>query len=159
MKAMGNLIYFASLPIQWILLFLGTVIYFILVILVGSHYMGISLYLHFLAPVVFLLAAVSVSAIGALIGTAARTPEESGSLITTLTFLLMGIGPVFIQPEKLHPILLILGKFSPATFAASAVRQVLIGPVTPQIWADLGILLAFSLASLWIVSRKMEWRQ
>ena len=52
-----------------------------------------------------------------------------------------------------------LGRFSPATYAASALRQALLGPLTGQIVLDLAALAGFTAVVLWLVGRKMDWRQ
>ncbi|MBL7198648.1 MAG: ATP-binding cassette domain-containing protein [Anaerolineae bacterium] len=118
---------------------------------------------HFhLNPIFFLvmpLCAVSLSGIGALIGVRARTPQEADALNLFLTLVMAGLGPVVIPPDRLPRILLVLGRFSPATYAASAFRQALLGPLTGQILVDLGVLTAMSAAVFWLVGRKMDWRQ
>ena len=68
----------------------------------------------------------------------ARTQAESGTISTLLTLLMLGLGPVVIPPDRLPAILQAVGRFSPATYAASALRQALLGPITPQLWLDLG---------------------
>lgn len=54
--------------------------------------------------------------------------------------------------------LLSLGWLSPATYAASALRQALISPVTARLALDAGALVLFSILSFWLASRKMDWR-
>ncbi len=70
-----------------------------------------------------------------------------------------GPGPVVVPPERLPRLLVLLGRFSPATYAASGFRQALLGPVTPRIWLDLTVLALVSVAITWLVVRKMDWRQ
>ena len=75
-----------------------------------------------------------------------------------LTFIMTGLGPVVFPPDRLPEILLKLGWLSPATYAASALRQTLLGPITPRLALDLIVLLGLAFVALWIVSRKMDWR-
>jgi ABC-2 type transport system permease protein len=89
----------------------------------------------------------------------ARTPQEADVLSLFLTLVMAGLGPAVIPPDRLPRILLVLGRFSPATYAASAFRQALLGPLTGQILVDLGVLTAMSAAVFWLVGRKMDWRQ
>jgi len=55
--------------------------------------------------------------------------------------------------------MLLVGRASPATYAASAFRQVLLGPLTPRLWLDLAVLALASVLIFWLVSLKMDWRQ
>jgi ABC-2 type transport system permease protein len=93
-----------------------------------------------------------------LIGVLARTQAESGTISTLLTLVMLGVGPVVIPPDRLPPFLQALGRLSPATYAASALRQTLLGPVTPQLWLDLSVLLLLGGFVFWLVDRKMDWR-
>lgn len=79
------------------------------------------------------------------------------SLLVTLVML--GLGPVLIPPARLPDVMLILGWFSPATYAASALRQALLGPLTEQIVLDLAVLAGVTVVVFWLVGRKMDWRQ
>ncbi len=105
------------------------------------------------------LCAVLLSGIGALIAAYARTPEEGGALSLLVTFVMLGLGPVVIPASRLPGIVLILGRFSPATYAASALRQTLLDPLTAEILLDLAVLVGVSLLSFWLVGRKLSWRQ
>jgi ABC-2 type transport system permease protein len=96
---------------------------------------------------------------GALIGSVARTPQEAGSLSLLITMIMLGLGPVLIPPARLPDVVLVLGRFSPATYAASALRQALLGPLTERIFLDLAVLVGVTVIVLWLVGRKMDWRQ
>jgi ABC-2 type transport system permease protein len=94
-----------------------------------------------------------------LIGASARNPQEANSFSLLTTLVLLGLGPVIVPPGRLPGIMLILGRLSPATYAASALRQALLGPLTPRIWLDLAVLVGLSIVIFWLVSLKMDWRQ
>jgi ABC-2 type transport system permease protein len=66
---------------------------------------------------------------------------------------------VLIPPDRLPGIMLILGRLSPATYAASALRQALLGPLTEQIVFDLAVLAGVTMVVFLLVGRKMDWRQ
>jgi ABC-2 type transport system permease protein len=51
-----------------------------------------------------------------------------------------------------------LGRLSPATYAASALRQTLLGPLTGQIVIDIVALLIAGALAFWLAARKMDWR-
>lgn len=91
-------------------------------------------------------------------GLSARSPEEAGSISLLVTFAAVAIGPVVIPPDRLPSWMNLLGNFSPATYAASALRQTLLGPVTEKMILDFCVLIVFSALTFWLVGRKMEWR-
>lgn len=65
------------------------------------------------------------------------------------------LGPVIVPPDRLPGFMVFLGHFSPATYAASALRQVMVGPVTARLLVDLLVLCAVTAASLVWVSWRM----
>lgn len=166
MKAMGTLDFFATLPVHRHMLILATVIAFFLLsipsivatVVFGALFLGVPLDLSPLALVVFPLCATPLAAIGALIGAAARNPEEAGSLSLLLTITLLFLGPVMLPSSTMPDWLLRTSHISPASHAASALRQVMFGPVTGRLWLDIGALVAFSCATLWLVGRRVQWR-
>jgi energy-coupling factor transporter ATP-binding protein EcfA2 len=78
---------------------------------------------------------------------------------TLVTFSMLGLGPVLIPPDRLPDFMNTLGRFSPATYAASALQQALLGPVTSRIWVDVVILGVLGGLIFWFVGKKMDWRQ
>ncbi len=167
MKMAGSLDYFATLPIRKAVLILAaSSAFFILflpslvVVLAGGAWiLRLQLHLHPLALVVIPLCALPLAGIGALIGVSFRTPEEASAVGRLLTILMLTIGPVLIPPDRLPDWLVWLGFLSPATYAASALRQVLLGPLTTRLLLDVTVLSACILASFWMVDRKMDWRE
>ncbi|RPI96531.1 MAG: ABC transporter permease, partial [Chloroflexi bacterium] len=106
------------------------------------------------------LTGMALSAVGAIIGLVMRTPEEVGAVSTLLTFVLVGFGPVLVPPDRLPGIIEEISLISPATYAASALRQTLLGmPDRIPVGIDLVVLAAVLVGSLWIVGLKMDWRQ
>jgi ABC-2 type transport system permease protein len=167
MRFNGILGYFATLPIQKHTLILAVVLSFlflslpslVVTALLGSLLLGVPIAPNPVLLIVAPMCAIPMAGIGALIGNSARTPQEAGSFSFLVTFLMFGLGPVVIPPERLPGVMLFLGRFSPATYAASALRQALLGPLTGQIVLDLSVLAAFTMAVFWLVGRKMDWRQ
>ncbi|MBN2146091.1 MAG: ABC transporter permease [Anaerolineales bacterium] len=167
MRTKGTFSYFASLPIQRFTLVLATVVSYLIlsipslliIIVAGSLYLGISIHPHPILLVAIPLIAIPMAGIGAWIGVSTRTPEESGPISLLVTFIAVGLGPVVIPPEQLPQFMILLGRLSPATYAASALRQTLLGPLTPQIIVDLLVLCLFSALFFWLALMKMEWRQ
>jgi ABC-2 type transport system permease protein len=166
MRMAGALDYFATLPIQKIVLVLAAwAAFFILflpvlatTLLGGVWILGLDLHVHPLALIVVPICALPLAGIGALIGTSFRIPEEAMAVDRLLTVLMLAIGPVLIPPERLPGWLVTLGFLSPATYAASALRQVFLGPLTSRLILDVSVLSGFTIVSFWLVSRKMDWR-
>lgn len=165
-RFMGMLDFFATLPIRKQSLILAVLFAFlglslpslIATLLFGVWFLGLSLSISPLILLVIPLSALPMAGVGAWIGATVRTPQEGGSLSLVVSLGLMAIGPVVVPPERLPAILLFLGHFSPATYAASALRQTLLGPITHQLWWDMAALLGFAFLTFWLVERKMDWR-
>jgi ABC-2 type transport system ATP-binding protein len=161
MKARGMLNYFACLPIQRCSLILATAAAFFVLslpslfvtLILGALALKLPLVISPLLVLVLPLAATTLVGLGALIGVLARSPEESGSISLTLTLVMLGLGPVVVPPERLPDFLVKLGVLSPATYAASALRQVLLGPVTGRLALDLVVLAAIAVLVFWFAGR------
>lgn len=167
MRFAGTLDYYATLPIRFEALIIACVLAFfllsmpsLLVVLgFGAFFLNIPLKLNPLILLVIPLSVLPLAGLGAVIGTNARTPEESDSLSLLLTMVMLFIGPVLIPASRLPSILLVIGHLSPATYAASALRQTLLGYVSEKIVIDLTALVGFSLLTFWLVRLKLDWRQ
>jgi ABC-2 type transport system permease protein len=166
MKAVGMFGYFATLPIQRALLILATALAFlvislpslIIVSMVGSWILHLPLRIHPLVIVAVPLAAAPLSGIGALIGSKARTMEEANLFAMLVNYASLGLGPVMFPPERLPGFLVHLGWLSPASYAASALRQTLLGPLTPRLGLDLFVLALLSVIIFRLVERTIDWR-
>jgi ABC-2 type transport system permease protein len=166
MRFHGTLDYFGSLPIRKLTLILGMALAFLLlslpsvvvVSLVGAWVLDVRLELHPVILLVIPLCAISMSGVGALVGSLARTSAEATSLGFFFTLLLSGLGAVIIPAGRLPNWLVKLGVLSPATYASSALRQAMLGHPT-TIVTDLAVLVAFGAATLWLAGRTIGWRE
>lgn len=167
MRYFGTLDYFATLPIRKTLIvfavttgfFLITLPSLLVIMLVGAWWLALPIRFHPLLLLVLPLCAAPLASLGALIGSTARNHQEASALTLLLTLAFTAIGPVVAAPERLPPWLLLLGRFSPATYATSALRQTLLGPITVQLWLDLSVLVGFTAVLFWLTLRWMDWRQ
>ncbi|MBV7332296.1 ABC transporter permease [Chloroflexi bacterium TSY] len=163
----GGLEFYATLPVQRYMFVLAMVASFLLFslpsvlvpIVAGTFWLQIPIQLTPWLLLIVPLCAVPLAGVGALVGITCRTRAEGGTISTVLTFLMTSVGPVMIPPDRLPDIVLYLGRLSPATYAASALRQTVIGPLTPQLVIDVAVLLGMSFFFLWLVGRKMNWQQ
>ncbi|HEY9625425.1 MAG TPA: hypothetical protein V6C78_34215 [Crinalium sp.] len=76
--------------------------------------------------------------------------------VKNLAVLALFVVPVFLPASRLPEIVQTIGYLSPATYAASALKQTLLKPMTPCIGIDLVTLTGFSVLTLWLVSRKLK---
>ncbi|MFI5781196.1 ABC transporter permease [Nocardia sp. NPDC051570] len=167
MKQMGTLDYFATLPIRRSFVIVATVLSFFLLSIpalvvttaVGVILLGVSVHPSPLAMLLVPLCVLPLAGIGALIGILARSTEEAGSASLLVTMLLLFCGPVMLPPDRLPDWVIGLSYLSPTSYASSAIRQVLVGPVTDKLWIDAGVLLLVSFLSLWLAGHRLPWRE
>lgn len=167
MKFAGTLDYYATLPIRREALIIATVLSFFLLsmpsllvnLCFGAFSLKIPLVLNPLILLVIPLCVLPLAGLGAMIGAYARTPDESASLSLLVTMGMIFVGPVLIPESHLPKILLIAGRLSPASYAAEALRQTLLGPITGQLVVDMLASVGFSLFTFWVVGLKLDWRQ
>jgi ABC-2 type transport system permease protein len=168
MRIVGRLAFFATLPIYRVTLILATVCAFlvlalpavIVTLVAGALILDVTPHLSSWIVVAVPLIGVSLCGLGALIGIVLRSPEEVGNLSAMITFVLIGFGPVVIPPDRLPEVVQTLSFLSPATYAASALRQTVLGMDDRiPLGVDLLVLAGFLAISLWIVGRRMDWRQ
>jgi ABC-2 type transport system permease protein len=168
MRVGGMLDYLATLPLYRVSLVLATVIAFlvlslpsvIVTLLVGALVLHMPLAISPWAIVVMPLIGLTLSGLGALIGIMGRTSQEVGTYSTLVTFLLLMLGPVLIPAEQLPDLVKMVGLLSPATYAASALRQTLLGtPDSLPLALDIVLLAGIMLGLLWLVGQRMDWRQ
>jgi ABC-2 type transport system permease protein len=167
MRVRGVLDYFAALPVRKSALVLAVALAFLLLslpplvvtLLVGSHLLGIPVTPHPLLALAVPACALPLSGIGAYIACRVHEPSQGGALTLLVTITMAALGPVVVPPERLPGVMIGLGYLSPATYAASAFRQALLGPVTWRMALDLAVLGATAVGLFLLVGRTMDWRQ
>ena len=167
MKENRTLAFFASLPLRrsvvvgatWVAFFLLSLPAALVTVIAGWAVLRLRLAPSPLVLLALPLAALPMAAIGALIGSTARSFEESSSLVLVATAAMTGLGPVLIPPSHLPAVLAYLGWVNPAAYAGSALREVLIGPITATLWLDLTALALFTLALFALVERALPWKE
>lgn len=163
----GGLDFFATLPVQRFLFVFAMIASFLVFALpglaitltAGALWLALPLGLHPLLLLVIPLCTIPLASVGVFLGLISRSWGEASSWGYVISLLFSIVGPVMIPPDRLPVTLIWLGYLSPATYAASALRQVVIGPVTVQILIDLTVLAEMSAFLLWLVERKMSWRE
>lgn len=167
MRATHTLDYFATLPIQrWLFVMAITCSFFLMALpgllitlLAGGLYLHLPLHFHPLLLFILPLSALPLSGLGALIGVTVTPGDQAMAITNVLTLILLAVGPVILPPEQLPAWLVATGWFSPASYAASALRQTLIGPITGRLYLDVGMMMAMAAISYWWIGKKMSWRE
>lgn len=167
MRSVGTLDYYAMLPVHRYLVVIATLMTFFVLslpaitvtILFGSFFLQLPVNLHPTLLLVIPLSALALAGLGAYIGVASRSLEESHTYSQVVLFVFMILGPVLIPPQNLPNLMRMAGWVSPATYGASALRQTLLGPVTWRLSVDLIALLLFTIGFMLLVDRTMDWRE
>jgi ABC-2 type transport system permease protein len=164
MRFSGALDYYTTLPIRRSLLVIAVVSAFfvlslpslLVTIVFGTWFLNLPFVLHPLILFVVPLCVLPLAGIGAAIGASSSNPEVAGGLTLLVTMLALFVGPVLLPVSRLPEIVQLIGSLSPATYAASALKQTLLEPLTPQIMIDFAALISFSLLSFSFVSRQLR---
>lgn len=128
-------------------------------LLAGLFYLDLPLHFHPLLLVILPLAALPLSGLGALIGVSVTPSDQAMAISNVLTLILMALGPVILPADQMPPWLVATGWVSPASYAASALRQTVMGPLTPRLWLDIGVMVLMAGVSYWMVGKRMSWRE
>lgn len=167
MRASGMLDYLATLPIERTALILATVLAFFILslpgfmmtVIIGKFILQIPLSINI--SIIFILPLISISlcGLGALIGLLGRNPEEVGSISTLTTFILYVMGPILIPTKTLPPLFSTISLLSPTTYAASALRQVMLNQTDNiPLYIDIVVLVFITFVLLKLVSKHIDWR-
>lgn len=163
LRFQGGLDYVATLPVRRSAFVLAMVAAFLLFSLpsviittiVGPLLLDAPVHIHPLILLVIPCCTAPLAGVGAALGMTGRTQQASGNLTFLLMLLMTALGPVIVPPDKLPGFMVFLGHFSPATYAASALRQVMVGLMTARLLVDLLVLCAVTAASMAWVSWRM----
>lgn len=167
MRMNGTLDYFATLPISRVALVIATAIAFLVLSLpatfatlfLGKLLLQIPLALSPALLLVIPIISLSLSGLGAFLGVIARTPNEVNSLSTLANLFLVSFGPVLIPADRLPAWIEWASLLSPATYAASALRHVVLGTEERfPLWVSLLILSGLAVFWLSVVNARLDWR-
>lgn len=127
------------------------VLYFI-----GKYILCVNIMLHVSILVVTLLSGISLSSVGACIGIYSKNASNASLVTQVVQPLIVYLVPVYIELENMPIFLQVISKFIPTTYVAIALRSSCKG-----IWdiKSIIILIVFSIFSIMLIEKKMEWRQ
>ncbi|GLV78346.1 ABC transporter permease [Streptomyces hygroscopicus] len=160
----GALGYFATLPVSPAALVAATSAAFFLLSLPalllttfsGAAVLDISLRPQLLLIVVVPAAIIPMGCVGAFIGTYAKNYQQGHAISTALTMSTVMLGGVLVPSSNLPKALSVLRWINPANYAASALRQVLLGPVTGRLAVDLAVLTVLGAVLFFLAERRLR---
>ncbi|QYR19608.1 ABC transporter permease [Paenibacillus sp. sptzw28] len=165
-KHEGHFTYYASLPISkmnFVLanLFRGllnTIPSFILLGLIGQLIYGIQFHYSWGLPLVVILSLASVVGIGVCIGFWSPNHQLTNMLVQALMLLVTFLSPVMVEIHQLPLPLQWLSYIFPTTYAADAMRNVLVTGWSGGVMLDCVVLLGYSLVTIVLINKMVNWR-
>lgn len=159
--------HYATLPISKVTFLLATTTRamlcslpsFVIIFAVGLTVLGLPLSPNALLIPVIIVASYSLAGLGAFIGFFSPTGQTAGMATQVLAGLMSTLAPVYLALEQLPRFLRATAFAVPTTYVARALRAALSGPVTTALLTDLAVLTVFTVGSLWLVTKKLDWRQ
>jgi ABC-2 type transport system permease protein len=158
--------FYAGLPISRTVLILAAIsvsVMFTVPGMVALLVVGMSVFHLWIVPnplivVVMILSPLALSGLGAMNGVLAPNQQVAGVIANVLMVTVMFLSPVFVPLSRLPGVLQVTARVLPPTYAADALRATLSGHPGPGFVLDVGVLAAFSLASLFLVTTRLDWR-
>jgi ABC-2 type transport system permease protein len=114
----------------------------------------INLWILILLPI----AGLALSSMGMALGVLVENLEILHMITNVLMFIMVMATPVFIPVEALPVPLQIFGFLMPPTYAAEALRKILLGITDSAFYLNLSILLGMTIAGFIIVNRWLRIR-
>jgi ABC-2 type transport system permease protein len=114
--------------------------------------------LHPVSILVFILSGFALSGIGALIGIYSTNANWANIIVRVVFPILVFAAPVMIPMQNLPMILRYISVVLPTTYIANAFRAALSGNLGPAFWLDMGIILLYTVVTLYFVARRFDWR-
>ena len=127
-------------------------------LLVGSWQLGIPLQNTLAAVPLTLLAAASLTLVGAGVGGLARTQAEVNLYSNVLYLVVIFLSPVLAPVDRLPALMRATSYLFPTGQAAMAITDVLQGDYGPRFWMLLGLLCLWLLAAGVLVVKRLDWR-
>jgi ABC-2 type transport system permease protein len=165
-KHQGHFTYYSSLPIAKVNFIFANLLRglimcvpsFIILAMIGQLAYGIQFHYSWGLVPVLLLTVFSVVGAGVLIGFWSPSHQLTNMLVQALMMFISFLTPVMVDMDQLPVILQSLSYIFPTTYAAEAMREVLISGWSGSVAWNTFILLLFSLISIILILKKVDWR-
>jgi ABC-2 type transport system permease protein len=128
------------------------------VLLIGKLLFRLPIVVHPVMVLVFTLSGFALSGIGAFIGITSTNSNRANITVRVVFPVLVFTAPVLIPLENLPVVLRYTSVIMPTTYIADAFRAALVGDLGSGFWLSMGIILLYTVVSLYVVARKFDWR-
>lgn len=165
-KHQGHFTYYSSLPIAKVNFIFANLLRglimsipsFIILALIGQWVYDIQFHISWgIIPVLF-LSVLSVVGLGVLLGFWSPNHQLTNMLSQALMMILGFMSPVMVEMSQLPSVLQWISYLFPTTYAAEAMRGVLSAGWTDTVALNVLILALYSLISIFIITKKVDWR-
>jgi len=165
-KHQGHFTYYSSLPIAKVNFIFANLLRglimsapsFIILAMIGQMAYGIQFHYSWGLIPVLLLTVFSVVGAGVLIGFWSPSHQLTNMLVQALMMFISFLTPVMVDMDQLPPLLQWCSYIFPTTYAAEAMREVLISGWSSSVAWNTLVLLFFSLVSIVLILKKVDWR-
>lgn len=165
-KHQGHFTFYASLPILKInfvaanLLrgLMSTLPSFVLMGVIGYWIYGVDIQLSWALPMVMLLSLTSIVGLGVCIGFWSPNQQLTNMLVQLLMMAVTFLSPVMVGMDQLPKALQVISYIFPTTYAADAMRIVLLQGWTNAVMLDCLMMLLYTCGTVFIVNKLVSWR-
>ncbi|MCY9578154.1 ABC transporter permease [Paenibacillus alvei] len=165
-KHQGHFTYYSSLPISKLNFvianmlkgLMSTLPSFVLLAAVGKWGYGIDFQITWALPIVVLLSLTSVVGVGVGIGFWSPNHQLTNMLVQVLMMFVTFLSPVMVEMHQLPSMLQWASYIFPTTYAAEAMRGVLLTGWTTDVMQNSIVLLGYSIVSILAIHYLVKWR-
>ncbi len=130
----------------------------ILLPILGALIFHVTFSPNVLAVLVLLLAPLTLSGVGAMIGVLSPNQQVAGVITNLALVVVMFLSPVLVPASALPGVLRVTGTVLPPTHAADAPRRALQGQLSSNHLIDIMVMIIFAAGSSYLVTSRLDWR-
>ncbi|GAV14394.1 ABC transporter permease [Paenibacillaceae sp. P-4] len=165
-KHQGHFTYYLSLPISKLNFVIANMLKglmsalpsFVLLASFGKWGYGIDFHITWALPIVVLLSLTSVVGVGVGIGFWSPNHQLTNMLVQALMMFVTFLSPVMVDMHQLPSLLQWVAYIFPTTYAAEAMRGVLLTGWTTDVMLNSIVLLGYSIVSILVIHFLVKWR-
>ncbi|WP_028533599.1 ABC transporter permease [Paenibacillus sp. UNC217MF] len=165
-KHQGHFTYYLSLPISKLNFVIANMLKglmsalpsFVLLASFGKWGYGIDFHITWALPIVVLLSLTSVVGVGVGIGFWSPNHQLTNMLVQALMMFVTFLSPVMVDMHQLPSLLQGVAYIFPTTYAAEAMRGVLLTGWTTDVMLNSIVLLGYSIVSILVIHFLVKWR-
>ena len=139
---------------------IGTVPSLILMPIIGMWLFNVKFYMSIWLVIVIIISMITMTGIGAIIGTCIDNYEKSYTISMIMMFFVMFGTPVYYSLDALPYVVRIFQRMLPFSYSLEAMRQLMLTPSLNRIVImDLIALIIFMVFTLGLTAKFFTWRQ